>query len=126
LKQNEKGEIMNSGDRLKALFFVWGAFVLAAIAAVDGSPLQEETVVIAFFFVIGALVATRYIMNAPIPNSEDTGKVKSGKVSRLLASLNDEELDMLRKRLAAETTDDGAGDGEVVSLEDVLRKERTR
>jgi hypothetical protein len=122
LERNEKGEIMNSGDRLKALFFIWGAFVLAAIAAVDGSPLQEETVVIAFFFVIGALVATRYIMNAPVPNSEDTGKAKGGKVSRLLASLSDDELEALRKRLA----DDDGGDGEVVSLEDVLRKDRSR
>lgn len=32
---------MSSGDRLKALLFVWAAFALAAMAAVANAPLQE-------------------------------------------------------------------------------------
>lgn len=107
---------MSSGDRLKALLIVWVAFALAAMATVGGTPLQEENVVIAFFLVIAALVATRYITNAPGAEAEEVGKAKSRRVDRVLASLNEDELDVLRQRLSE--------DGELVSLDEVLRKER--
>lgn len=112
---------MNSGDRLKALFWVWVAFALATIAIVGSSPLQEENVIIAFFVVIAALVATRFITSAASENIEETSKAKTRRVDRMLASLNDEELDVLRHRLSSDD-----GDGEVVSLEEVLRKERRK
>jgi membrane protein implicated in regulation of membrane protease activity len=108
---------MNSGDRLKALFWVWAAFALAIVATVGSSPMQVETVVIAFFIVIAALVATRFITSAAGEHIQETSKAKTRRVDRMLASLNDEELDVLRQRLSSD-------DGELVSLEDVLRKER--
>ncbi len=110
---------MDSGDRLKAIFFIWGAFAAAAIASFgSGSPLVPESIFIALFYVIGVLVATRFVTYAPQAR-EEAEKAKRRSVDRLLASLSDDELDALRERLSS-------GDGELVSLEDVLRSGKER
>ena len=49
------------------------------------------------------------------------GKQKRGNVERLLNSLNDDELDHLRERLSLDD-----GDGEMVSLDQLMRERRER
>lgn len=118
---------MESDARAATLIVIWVAFAIAAAATFWGrTQIEAESVFIALLYMIAATQATKYVTRVPGVDEEAVAaKAKNGKVSRLLSSLNDEELDILRKRLAADAPDEPA-DGEVVSLEDVLRKERTR
>ena len=108
--------MMNSGDKLKAMFFIWVAFVLASMFTIAGHELSGGAVLMATIYTAAALIATGFVMT-----SKDTAvepvKAKLTRVDRLLSSLDDDELDALRDRL-------GQSDGEVVSLEDVLRKRK--
>jgi hypothetical protein len=106
---------MNSGDKLKAMFWVWVAFVAACMFTFGGDVSQAEDVFIALFFVLGALFATRLVMHTPLPEEVvTTRKAKTHKVDRMLSRLSDEEMEQLRQRLSAD-------DGELVSLDEVMR-----
>jgi hypothetical protein len=105
---------MNSGDKLKATFFIWGAFVLAILFTMAGHEPNGGSAFMALIYTIAALTATGFVMTSHETAAEPV-KAKRSKVDRLLSSLDDDELDALRDRLAQ-------SDGESVSLEDVLRK----
>lgn len=106
---------MKSGDKPQAMFLIWAAFALACLFTFAGRDLRVESVFMAFFYVVGAMVATSFVMRAPIPE-ETPAKAKSHRVDRMLSSLSDEELDQLRQRLS--------DDGELVSLDEVIRENK--
>jgi hypothetical protein len=106
---------MNSGDKLKATFFIWAAFVLASLFTIGGHDLNAVALFMGLIYTIAALSATYFVMDAKVVVAEEPVKAKRSRVDRLLSSLDDDELDTLRDRLSQ-------SDGEVVSLEDVLRK----
>ncbi len=108
--------MMNSGDKLKATFFIWVAFVLASMFTIAGHDLSGGAVFMALIYTIAALTATGFVMNSKDTAAEPV-KAKRSRVDRLLSSLDDDELDALRERLSQ-------SDGEVVSLEDVLRQRK--
>lgn len=109
---------MNSGDKLKATFWIWVAFVAACIFTFSNKPtIEVGHVFIALFFVIAALAATHTVMDARIPEAQQAAKKKSHKVDRILSRLSDEEMEQLRQRLSQD-------DGELVSLDEVLRGQK--
>lgn len=110
---------MNSGDKLKATFIIWAAFVLACLFTfANKATIEAGTVFIAFFFMLAALVATHVVMDAKLAaEPQETVKKKTRRVDRMLERLSDEEMEQLRQRLAQD-------DGELVSLDEVMRGEK--
>jgi len=108
---------MKSIHKLMAMFFIWGAFTLASMAVVVDKQIEAGNVIIVLFFVVAALAATRFVTDAPLDDEDTIVKAKQTRVDRVLESLNDDELNALRERLAD-------GDGEMVSLDEVLRRQR--
>ena len=108
---------MKSIHKLIAMLFIWGAFTLASMAAVVDKQIDVGNVIIVLFFVVAALAATRFVTDAPLDDEDAVAKVKQTRVDRVLESLNDDELNALRDRLAD-------GDGEIVSLDEVMRRQR--
>jgi hypothetical protein len=104
---------MKSGDKPQAMFLIWAAFVLACLFTFAGKDLSVASVFMALFYVVGAMGATYFVMDAPV-SEEAPAKTKSHKVDRMLSSLSDEEVDQLRQRLS--------DDGELVSLDEALRQ----
>ena len=105
---------MKSDDKLKAMFFIWGAFVMASLFTFSSRTLETGHVFIALFFVVAALAATHTVMEAPLPEEQQPTKSKSRKVDRMLSNLNEEEMEQLRQRLS--------DDGELISLDEVMRR----
>lgn len=111
---------MVSSDRLKAIFFIWAAFAAATMFTFGGNTPDLILLFLGLFYSVAALGATMAVMFAPIDGTATRAdKAKRGSVERLLSSLNEDELDHLRERLSID-------DGEVVSLEHVLRERRER
>jgi hypothetical protein len=109
---------MNSGDKLKAVFFIWGAFALACLFTfASQSSIEAGHVFLGLFFVIAALAATHTVMEAALPNETPT-KTKTRRIDRVLSSLSDEELEQLRQRLSND-------DGELMSLDEVMRERKS-
>jgi hypothetical protein len=104
---------MKSDDKQTAMFLIWAAFALACLFTFAGRELSAASVFMALFYVVGAMAATNFVMQAPVPE-ETPAKTKTHKVDRVLSSLTDEEIEQLRQRLSAD-------DGEMVSLDDVMR-----
>jgi hypothetical protein len=104
---------MKSGDKPQAMFLIWAAFALACLFTFAGRDLSAASVFMGLFYVVGAMGATYFVMDAPVPD-ETSAKTKSHKVDRMLSSLSDEEMDQLRQRLS--------DDGELVSLDEALRR----
>ncbi len=109
---------MKSGDKPSAMFLIWAAFALACLFTFAGRELGVESVIMALIYVVGALVATGFVMQAPMSEEAPAAKSKSRKVDRMLSSLSDEEMEQLRERLSE--------DGELVSLDDVMRARNDR
>ncbi len=109
---------MKSEDKLKAIFFIWAAFVLACLFTfANKATIEAGHVFIGLFFVVAALAATHTVMEAPLPaEAQPGGKSKTRKVDRMLSSLSDEELDQLRQRLS--------DDGELLSLDEVMQERK--
>jgi len=107
---------MKSEHKLTAIFLIWAAFVAACLFTFANARIEAGHVFIALFFVIAASVATRTVIEAPMPEEQVTVKSKSSKVDRMLSRLSDEEMEQLRQRL----TDDG----ELVSLDEVMRERK--
>ena len=107
--------MMKSGDKPQAMFLIWAAFALACLFTFAGKELSAASVFLGLFYVVGAMGATYFVMDAPVPE-EAPAKAKSHKVDRLLSSLSDEEMDQLRQRLS--------DDGELVSLDEVMREKK--
>ena len=110
---------MNSGDKLKATFIIWAAFVLACLFTfANKATIDVGTVFIGLFFVIAALAATHTVMEAKLSaEPQETVKKKTRRVDRMLERLSDEEMEQLRQRLAQD-------DGELVSLDEVMRERK--
>ena len=110
---------MNSDDRLKAIFLIWAAFALATIVTVWGRDLDAAPLFMTLFYAVAAASATHSVMQAPVAESGEYTKTKRRNVERMLSSLSDDELDHLRERLSTD-------DGEMVSLDALMRERRER
>ena len=109
---------MNSGDKLKAVFFIWGAFALACLFTfASQQSIEAGHVFLGLFFVIAALAATHTVMEAPLPEETTPAKAKPRRIDRVLSSLSDEELEQLRQRLSND-------DGELMSLDEVMQGQK--
>ncbi len=115
---------MNSGDRLKAIFWVWAAFAVATTVTFWGNEPSLTTLLLGLIYAMAAAGSTVAVMLAPMEgispaHMAQAGKMKHGKVDRLLTSLSDDELDHLRERLSVD-------DGELVSLDQLMRERKGR
>ncbi len=119
-------------ERLAATIFIWLMLTGGVTVLIGNSFMMSEgavstlTVMFAIFGIVTA-AATRFIWNGTLGlSSSDQAQAQAEKskrsvdsrVRKLLASLDDNELDDLRQRLSAQ-------DGELVSLDDLLQ-ERSR
>lgn len=109
---------MHSNDKLKAVFVIWMAFAVAAAVTFWGNPPDLITLFMGLFYSMAALGATGFVMLSPAAG-ETAQKAKRRNVERLLSSLNDDELNHLRERLSTD-------DGEMVTLEEVMRGQKGR
>ncbi len=117
---------MNSGDRLKAIFFIWAAFAVATTVTFFGNSPDVITLFLGLIYGAAAAGSTVAVMLAPMEGISaaqmaQASKQKRGNVERLLNSLNEDELDHLRERLSVDD-----GDGEMVSLDHLMRERRER
>jgi hypothetical protein len=108
---------MKAEDKPTAMFLIWAAFAFACLFTFAGRELSAASVFMALIYVVGAMGATHFVMDAPVAG-ETPAKAKSHKVDRMLSSLSDEEMEQLRQRLS--------DDGEMVSLDDVMREKKQR
>jgi hypothetical protein len=127
--------MLNSGDRLRALFVIWGAATAIAISMLIFLQHAEGwvTVVLGLAVAFMTLLATFMVTRASntVETRIDTGRM-SGKakrsdtalIDRLLDSMSDAEVAALRRRLEEEADAVIGDDGEMVSLDD-LREGRT-
>jgi hypothetical protein len=126
---------LNSGDRLRALFVIWGAATMIAISLMIflGRAEGWVTVVLGLALTFMTLLATFMVTRASttVETKVDTGRI-SGKakhsdtalIDRLLDSMSDAEVAALRRRLEEENEAVVGDDGEMVSLDD-LRARKT-
>jgi len=109
---------MNSADKRKTMFFIWGAFVFAALFTFSNeTAITGYDVLMALLYVIAVLITSRFILYAPSADAEPT-KVKHEDLRHLLNSLTDQEVSALRDRLS--------DDGEVDTSEEVRRERKGR
>jgi|GEM_PF-1776788 len=120
-------------ERLAATIFIWLMLAGGVTVLIGNSFMMSEgavstlTVMFAIFGIVTA-AATRFIWNGTLGlSSSDQAQAQAEKskrsvdsrVRKLLASLDDNELDDLRQRLSAQ-------DGELVSLDDLLQERNRR
>jgi len=120
-------------ERLAATIFIWLMLTGGVTVLIGNSFMMSEgavstlTVMFAIFGIVTA-AATRFIWNGTLGlSSSDQAQAQAEKskrsvdsrVRKLLASLDDNELDDLRQRLSAQ-------DGELVSLDDLLQERNRR
>jgi hypothetical protein len=127
--------MLNSGDRLRALFVIWGAATAIVISMMiflghaEGWVTAVLGLAVAFMTVLATFMVTR--ASSMVETKMDTGRM-SGKakrsdtalIDRLLDSMSDAEVAALRRRLEEEADSVVGDDGEMVSLDD-LRAGRT-
>lgn len=120
-------------ERLAATIFIWLMLAGGVTVLIGNSMLMSDDSVLilaAMFAVFGVITAaaTHSIWNSTLGvNSADQEQAQAEKskrsadsrVSKLLASLDDNELDDLRQRLSAQ-------DGELLSLDDLLQERNRR
>ena len=128
---------MESGHKVIAVVLIWAIVIGTAAATLPtlATTITEEWVLVAMmgiFAVIG--LGVTFMILGLIPNVKSTdanlvqtrgGKPKNedmGLADRLIASMSDEEIAALRRRLNDSTGDDG----EIVSMEETLRQQRRR
>ncbi|MBC7869983.1 MAG: hypothetical protein H7Y09_04030 [Chitinophagaceae bacterium] len=118
-------------ERLAATIFIWLMLAGGVTVLIGNSFMMSDDsvrILAMMFAVFGVITAaaTRFIWNGTLGlNSIDQAQAEKSKrsadtrVSKLLASLTDDELDDLRQRLSAQ-------DGELVSLNDLLQERNRR
>ncbi|RMG82682.1 MAG: hypothetical protein D6712_14240 [Chloroflexi bacterium] len=105
---------MSNFSRTMATIAIWGAFAAILIAA----PGVTGNIFIIIVLAILTGASTHQIWETSGDSADDDQARKTkriDKTERFLASLSDEELEVLRQRLMAES------DGEMVDLESLLR-----
>ena len=121
---------MNSGDRLRALFVVWGAATVIAISMLiflsgaEGWVRVVLGLAVTFMTLLATFMVTRAqsTIETRIDSHSVSGKAKrsdTALVDRLLDSMSDAEVAALRRRLDEEADSVVGDDGEIVSLDDL-------
>jgi hypothetical protein len=114
---------MNSSDRLKAMYVIWGAFAFAAGFSFAGN---QETgtndLWLAVIFAVAAVVGSVVVMRLNIVNADDSAQAHKPKRSsyNLVDDLDERELADLRRRLAALDNDSS----EAAPLGDLMQQEQ--
>jgi hypothetical protein len=113
---------MGNNQRLAATVVIWLAVMMIGIAAMGFDVRPDALAWVTTVFVIGAATSTRSIWRgarSPDPVQVEMEKAKRhGKIDRLMERLNDDDVAELRARL------DGDSDGEAVSLDELMRRDR--
>lgn len=128
---------MKSSDRTSALAIIWGAFAVASIFTLGGDPLNPFSLALGTLYVGAAVLATLFVTRskAEFSREELTHLIQqinagekqkrdsaSSRIDRLIAEMDEGELEALRRRLNDELPYETASDGEIASLEELVRR----
>lgn len=116
---------MNNLARVISTAFIWVAMAIIMIATVDSPTINEAWVipVMGLLVIAGGVVGTGVVWSqgwGHAPREAAEKAKRRSRVERVLDRMDETELEELRTRLMGEP------DGEMVSLEEVLRRRKTQ
>lgn len=116
---------MNNLSRVVSTAFIWVAMAIIMIATVDSPSINDDWVipVMGLLVIAGGVVGTGVVWSQGWGHSPGEAAEKNkrrSRIDRFLDTVDERDLDELRARLMGEQ------DGEVASLDEVLRERQKK
>jgi hypothetical protein len=118
---------MNSSKRLETVLVIWGAFGIASALSFVGGTTTTNDLWLAGIFAVAALSATLAVLRWGVDTDNKTEKNKRDDrdITHLIDSLDDEQLETLRKRLGIRD-EAPADDEQRASIGELIQQKRGR
>jgi hypothetical protein len=105
---------MSPEGRVRAILYIWLGFAFAAAFSIGASP---DDIWLALIYSLTALIATGAVLFVGAQKNEESAKAKRSDTDfyRMLATMDDEELEVLRKRLGIKDENESASIEELIN-----------